>query len=98
MSSSEAEAAFLASAREAFRRDPGIASLDALGVWDLLGELADCEARAAHSPSGQLQCKSPDPYTSGRPGLASSTPGRLVLVSDLDGRRAGLSRKLRRSP
>jgi alkylation response protein AidB-like acyl-CoA dehydrogenase len=47
MSGSDAEQAFLASAREAFRRDPGSASLDALGAWDLLDELADDEARAA---------------------------------------------------
>jgi Acyl-CoA dehydrogenase, C-terminal domain len=47
MSGSEAEQAFLASAREAFRRDPGSASLEALGVWDLFDELADDEARAA---------------------------------------------------
>jgi hypothetical protein len=47
MSGSEPEEASLASAREAFRRDPGSASLAALGVWDLLDELADAEARAA---------------------------------------------------
>jgi len=47
MSSSEFEEAFLESAREAFRRDPGVASLDSLGVWDLLGELSEAEARTA---------------------------------------------------
>jgi hypothetical protein len=47
MTTPDAEDAFLDSAREAFRREPGSASLAALGVWELLGALDDSEARAA---------------------------------------------------
>jgi len=47
MMTSDAEEAFLESARAAFRHDPGIGALGALGVWDLLDEFADREARAA---------------------------------------------------
>jgi len=47
MTTTDAEEAFLESAREAFRRDPGIGALEALGFWDLLDELDDREARAA---------------------------------------------------
>jgi hypothetical protein len=43
----EAEGAFLESAREALRRDPGKGAFDALGVWALLDELADPDARTA---------------------------------------------------
>ena len=47
MMTTETEEAFLESAREAFRRDPGVGAFDALGVWHLLDEFADPEARAA---------------------------------------------------
>jgi len=87
MSGREAEEAFLASAREAFRRDPGIASLDELGAWDLLDELADGEARAAlfavfraHGRelgrSAALGCLMAHPYVAGE-GFA---PGSVALA------------------
>ena len=47
MTGSGAEDAFVESAREAFRREPGFAALDALGVPELFDELADRDARAA---------------------------------------------------
>ena len=47
MMTNDAEEAFLESAREAFRRDPGVGAVETLGVWGLLDELADREARAA---------------------------------------------------
>jgi len=87
MSGSEAEEAFLASAREAFRRDPGIGALDALGAWDLFGELADREARAATfavfrahgrelGRSAALCCLLAHPYTAG----AGMAPGSCALA------------------
>ena len=87
MSGSEADEAFFASAREALRRDPGIAALDALGAWDLIGELGDREARAAtfavfraHGRelgcSAALACLLAQPYASGR-GMA---PGSIALA------------------
>ena len=47
MTTRDAEDAFFESAREAFRREPGIGACDALGGWDLLDDFADREARAA---------------------------------------------------
>jgi Acyl-CoA dehydrogenase, C-terminal domain len=87
MSQSDAEEAFLASAREAFRRDPGIGALDALGVWDLLGELGDREARAATfavfrahgrelGRSAALACLLAHPYAVG----AGFAPGAIALA------------------
>ena len=73
--SSEAEQAFLASA------------LDALGVWDLLGELADREARAATfavfrahgrelGRSAALGCLLAHPYSS----ALGFAPGSIALA------------------
>jgi len=87
MTSSEAEEAFLSSAREAFRRDPGMGALDALGVWDLLEEFADREARAATfavfrahgrelGQSAALGCMMAYPYVAGE-GFA---PGSLAMA------------------
>jgi len=85
--SSEAEQAFLASAREALRRDPGIGAFAALGVWDLLDELADREARAATfavfrahgrelGRSAALGCLLAHPYSS----ALGFAPGSVALA------------------
>jgi hypothetical protein len=87
MSGSEAEQAFLASAREAFRRDPGIGALAALGAWDLIGELSDREARAATfavfrahgrelGRSAALACLLAHPYAA----TAGFAPGGVALA------------------
>ena len=98
MTTIEAEEAFLESAREAFRRDPGIAAFDALGVWDLLGELADREARAATfavfrahgrelGRSAALGCLMAHPYLEGdgvAPGsVAVAIPRRSARRGDV---------------
>jgi acyl-CoA dehydrogenase-like protein len=87
MTTSQAEDAFVASAREAFRRDPGLGALDALGVWDLLDDLEDREARVATfavfrahgrelGRSAVLGCLMAHPYVFGE-GFA---PGSLALA------------------
>ena len=43
----ETEESFLNSAREAIRRDPGLQAFEDLGVWEMLGDLEDAEARTA---------------------------------------------------
>ncbi|MGH9365932.1 MAG: acyl-CoA dehydrogenase family protein [Thermoanaerobaculia bacterium] len=94
----EAEQAFFDSAREAFRRDPGIGAFDALGVWDLLDALADREARAATfaafrahgrelGRSAALGCLLAHPYVAAdgvAPGsVAVATPRRSVRRGDV---------------
>jgi len=87
MSQSDAEEAFLASAREALRRDPGIASLATLGVWDLLDELTDGESRTAMfavfrahgrelGRSAALGCLMAHPYVAG----GGFAPGSVALA------------------
>jgi len=94
--SSEADQAFLASAREAFRRDPGIGALASLGVWDLLGELADREARdaifavfRAHgrelARSAALGCLMAHPFAAAE-GLV---PGEVALAMPRRSKRRG---------
>jgi hypothetical protein len=85
--SSDGEEDLVASACEAFRRDPGIGALGALGVWELLDATGDREARAAvfavfraHGRelgrSAALACLLAHPYTSG----AGFAPGDAALA------------------
>jgi len=95
---SHAEEAFYDNAREAFRRDPRIATFDALGVWDLLPELGDREARTAlfavfrahgreFGGSAALGCLMSHPYLepgAHRPGsVAAVIPRRSARRGDI---------------
>ena len=98
MMTPDAEEACFESARAAFRRDPGSGALEALGVWDLLDELADRDARTATfavfrahgrelGGSAALGCLMAHPYVAGdgvEPGsVAAALPRRSARRGDV---------------